>query len=93
MTHDGPFESKTTTYKRDDGIVKFGSPGLAKLLKDNSSQILLNLHGHCHLGNTFDYELGPTVINPGSLSVGSFIVLDLAKIDGKWKLDSVTKKF
>lgn len=93
MTHDGPFESKTTTYKGEEGLLKFGSPGLAKLIRDNDKQILLHLHGHCHAGNTFDYEFGPPVINPGSLSEGSFIILDLKKTDGLWKLDSVTKKF
>lgn len=93
MTHDGPYDSATTTHQGEEGQLKFGSPGLAELILEHKDRLVMNLHGHCHAGNTFDYEMGAPVINPGSLKEGAFMVLTLAQVDGKWKISSVTKVF
>ena len=94
MTHDGPDTSATTTHWHDEeGQVRFGSPAQAELIKEHKDRLLMNLHGHCHAGNTFDYEMGAPVINPGSLKEGSFMVLTLTRQDSKWKIHSVTKLF
>lgn len=93
MTHDGPYDSATTSHWGEPGMLKFGSPGLAKLVKEQKERILMNLHGHCHAGNTFDYQAGAPVINPGSLKEGNFMVLELCRKDERWHIDSVTKKF
>lgn len=67
MTHDGPYDSATTTHVHEDGECKFGQPSLTDLIRANQERLLLNLHGHCHKGNTFDYELGAPILNAGSL--------------------------
>ena len=55
----------------------------------------MNLHGHCHAGNTFDHELSePCLIaNPGALQGGNFMILELKNQDGKWKVASAQKHF
>lgn len=97
LTHDGPYSRATTMYTESDGsIYKFGSPGLWKLLEDNSSKIVFNVHGHCHSGSMYD-RVGQDchVFNPGSLVAGNFLVINLTRHnpEKRWKLDSVTKKF
>ena len=94
MTHDGPYDSATTTHLHEDGMCKFGQPSLTDLIQSNRARLLLNLHGHCHKGNTFDYEVGAPILNAGSLhEKPSFMLLELQKLESMWKIGSVTKMF
>ena len=96
LTHDGPYGKATTSYLENDGsFFKFGSPGLTSLLEANQSRIVFNVHGHCHAGRMYDRIGDLHVFNPNSLVAGNFmeIVLKREETSGKWKLNSVTKRF
>ena len=54
------------------GFYRFGSSALASLLREKSSHLLCNIHGHNHYGAFIDYvreadHISLPVINPGSL--------------------------
>lgn len=95
MTHDGPYDSATTTDQESDGLLKFGSPSLAKLLLEQRHRILLDIHGHCHGGNMMESNLGAKIVNPGSLQGGNSLILVLGKKSPThgWHIESVTKRF
>ena len=104
MTHDGPQGSTTaidsTTHMADNGVIHFGSPYLAKTLKEGNGEcIFLNIHGHVHDGSSSDKltaDGSVRVLNPGSLKFGEFaeliLVKDFAK-DDKWRISQYIKHF
>lgn len=82
MTHDGPQDFYTANARgtilmgenRDIvGFHKFGSVGLAELIKQKRQSIVVHVHGHCHDGAFLDRMVcndghGFPVCNPGSLN-------------------------
>lgn len=78
MTHEGPQDSGTCnankTIEGPDGALglhRFGSAGLANLLRKERESLVVNIHGHCHDGASADYVRGDhgfPIINPGSLA-------------------------
>lgn len=102
MTHDGPQGSTTaidsTTRMADNGVIHFGSPYLAKTLKEDDC-IFLNIHGHVHDGSSIDKltnDGSVRVLNPGSLKYGEFAELFLVKDfvkDDRWRISQYNKHF
>ena len=75
MTHDGPQDSATCNANRtipnpSVGFHRFGSAGLARLVKEKEDSLVVHIHGHCHDGAFVDRVEGSKfqVINPGSLA-------------------------
>ena len=82
MTHDGPQDFYTANARgtigmgenrQDFGFHKFGSSGLAELLYEQRSKLVVNIHGHCHDGGFLDRVTCTDgqefpVCNPGSLN-------------------------
>ena len=106
MTHDGPQDFATTNAlirKGDNpdlaaGMYRFGSQALGDLLKSKQEHIVCNIHGHDHYGAFTDYVrkedlVTVPVVNPGSLNFGEYGSIELTKVDGKWKVTEMTKKF
>ena len=108
MTHDGPQDFGTMnawTHELEElesplqpGWYRFGSSELASLLRDKKENIVCNIHGHDHYGAFMDYvrerdRVKVPVINPGSLAWQEYGTLKLAKVDDKWKVVEVCKKF
>ena len=55
----------------------------------------MHVHGHCHDGAFIDRVEGSKcqVVNPGSLGVGEYGVIQFEKSNGKWRLANAMKKF
>ena len=76
------------------GYHRFGSEGLARLIREKREQLVVHIHGHSHDGAFIDHVRGgppgtwvTPVINPGSLHHGEYGVLCLGKQeDGKWSV-------
>uniref|UniRef100_A0A7S3I1Z2 Calcineurin-like phosphoesterase domain-containing protein n=1 Tax=Favella ehrenbergii TaxID=182087 RepID=A0A7S3I1Z2_9SPIT len=100
MTHDGPQESATCNANKTIpspgvGFHKFGSSGLAQLVRANEEKLVVHIHGHCHDGAFVDRVHGSkfSVVNPGSLEAREYGVITLLKENGKWRLSQATKKY
>ena len=79
MTHDGPQDYYTANARGTInwpaiGFHKFGSIGLAELISEERSKLVVHIHGHCHDGGFLDRvhcDQGLNsfpVLNPGSLN-------------------------
>jgi Icc-related predicted phosphoesterase len=91
MTHNGPSESSTVFYQKDIGTPKIlsGSFHLLEYLqrKESQANILVNIHGHTHLGHGRSTIGKVQIVNPGSLMENRFGVLHLKRDSkGKWYL-------
>lgn len=89
VTHNGPSGSSTVYYQKEIGekVVLSGSSTLQEYLKKKSSQtdILLNIHGHTHLGHGRTTCGKVQIVNPGSLMENRFGILNLKRdSNGKW---------
>lgn len=87
MTHVGPYGSSTTVDTESmENPIYGGSKALSQTLASGRYNILVNLHGHIHVGTGRSNIKGIQVINPGSLSLGNFGVLELVKenVMNKW---------
>uniref|UniRef100_A0A7S3J980 Uncharacterized protein n=1 Tax=Euplotes harpa TaxID=151035 RepID=A0A7S3J980_9SPIT len=96
MTHIGPYNSKSaidTTFLSDkEQNVYSGSKTLEKILKENSSFILCNVHGHNHFSEKQTEVGGVPVINPNSLFTRKYgdYTFRLNSDSGKWELTDIS---
>ena len=88
MTHIGPYCSSTTVDMHDnpEAPIYSGSKALQQAIVGGRYNLLMNIHGHTHAGVGRSNVRGIQVINPGSLSMGDFGVLELVRenVRKKW---------
>ncbi len=96
MTHTGPTELSTSEDRRDAAFsrdpILAGSSSVRSFLCARAAQasVLVNVHGHTHEG-VGCAKLGKVrVVNPGSLKVGDYGFMTVAKgLDNRWEVKSV----
>lgn len=91
MTHVGASISSTTqSYQEDYRVIESGSHYLTKFLRQNSRQIVVNLHGHTHDGHGYRRINDLQVVNAGPLVWGKFTVIELRRTpQNQWELGNV----
>jgi len=91
MTHNGPSESSTVIFQKSmhEKLILTGSWVLLDYLKSQvaQSRIVVNLHGHTHLGYGRQKIGHVQVVNPGCLAESRFGLMELARdCQGKWQV-------
>lgn len=82
LTHCGPKGSSTSLYpKVGETAIESGSESLAKILSLPKFQnsVLLNIHGHTHVGMGLEKQGLVHVLNVGPLKYGRYGILTLSK--------------
>ncbi|KAI6659118.1 hypothetical protein LOD99_14794 [Oopsacas minuta] len=91
MTHVGPDGFPTAIdYTEPNTPITCGSTSLRKCLLSNAqNKVILNIHGHTHVGIGHNLIGKITVSNPGPLKSGKYGLYTFSRLEKLWKITSI----